>query len=506
MATETELKLRLDRTGPAKLRRHPLIRRLKAGKAVIKDQKSVYFDTPGLALWKNRVALRVRHEGERRIQTVKTPGQSLSGVWARGEWESDIAGDRPVLARIGADCPAEILRQPGLAETLAPLFVTEVRRTQVILRDVEGEVELALDEGRIVAGERVEEICEVELELRSGTPALLFRLAIELQADIGLHLGSASKADRGYALASGEAPTPTRASPILLPATASAAQAFQAVARAALGQIVANQDCFLLTSDPEAVHQMRVGLRRLRSAMALFKSMLGDADSAAIKSELRWLSGHLGPPRDLDVFIAEIIEPLAPALGADEGFAALNGRLAAERDASYGVARQIMALPRHARLILSLGQWIEAGAWLKAGGPGEKPAREAAREILAKRHKAVERHLAGLRHLPPDQRHEGRIRVKTLRYAVDFFQSLFPAAKMARQAALLGTLQDTLGLLNDIAVAWPRLRELAGASPAEAWAAGVIAGWHTSREAVLLEQATETRRRLKRARRPWDAG
>src|SRR5207253_203396 len=75
---------------------------------------------------------------------------------------------------------------------------------------------------------------------------------------------------------------------------------FKTIGRACLKQIVGNEPA-LLEGDPEGVHQMRVGLRRLRAALSLFADILRDLRTAAIKTELKWLAGELAPARQLDV-------------------------------------------------------------------------------------------------------------------------------------------------------------------------------------------------------------
>jgi len=82
-----------------------------------------------------------------------------------------------------------------------------------------------------------------------------------------------------------------------------------------LNQIVNNHGA-LTKGDPEGVHQMRVGLRRLRAAMSLFAALLGDRQTAAIKNELKWLAGELGPARELDVLVSRVVTPASGNTGA----------------------------------------------------------------------------------------------------------------------------------------------------------------------------------------------
>ena len=183
MPTETELKLLLAPDALRRVRRHALIRRLKRGRGVSDTLKSVYFDTDDLRLHGNDLVLRVRHVGDRRIQTLKTVGRSLGGVSERSEWESEIEGDAPEATPLKE--AAALLPLPGsrLVRNLHPIFTTEVKRTTYLLGSDGWEVELALDEGELIGPEGSSPIVEAELELKKGQPRILFDLARDLLAE-----------------------------------------------------------------------------------------------------------------------------------------------------------------------------------------------------------------------------------------------------------------------------------------------------------------------------------
>jgi len=498
VGTETELKLQLETAGLRRLRRHPLVQSLKRGRPVTQLLRSVYFDTPDFRLRGLGVVLRVRHIGRRRIQTLKTMGECLGGAWARSEWESEISGDTPEIAQLPEPELERLFADRHLATALRPIFTTEVRRTAYILGAEEWEIELALDEGSLIAEQGTAPICEAELELRSGEPRQLFDLALRLQKDMPARLMTTSKSQRGYALADGSALAPQKARPLALPLDASAGEAFQAIARSCVGQLLVNQDCLIETHAPEAVHQMRVALRRLRSAMSVFKGFLDTPQTLALREEMRWLLGHLGAARDIDVFIGEILDPLADVYGDEPGFLALRNDFIAQKQVSYDIAMQIMSMPRFTQLMLALGNWTEGGDWRHSDDPErrahlDRPARDLARAILDKRDRTVIKRLKHLAKLDPQTRHMARIEVKKLRYAVEFFASLFPARKSRRLTEALAELQDGLGLLNDIAVSRATLKTRAedAGDAARLWVAGMIAGWHAARGAKLVEQAAK---------------
>ena len=511
MGQETELKLQLAPSDLQRLKRHPLVQRLKRGRPQTKQLKSVYFDAEDFRLRSAGVVLRVRHVGRRRIQTVKTMGACIGGAWARDEWEWEIAGDEPDLSLLAETPLAEMFAAEGLLRALRPIFATEIKRTAYLLGDGVWEVELALDEGQLVSAQGSAPVSEAELELKAGAPSQLYKLALGLQADLPARLMSDSKSSRGYRLAEGSSPQPQKgATPDFTP-EATSAEAFRAIAHACAGQLLVNQDCLIETRDPEAIHQMRVALRRLRSAMNVFKGLLDTPETSRIKEELRWLQSILGPARDCDVFIDEIFAPLEKELAGDAGFAALLEDFSKRRLALYDVAIVEACGPRFTRLMLELGHWVETGDWLDIL---EKPDRQAlldrraldlAREVLEKRESKLIKGLRHLRKLDAHARHMTRIEAKKLRYAIEFFAPLFNSKRPAKFAKSLAVLQDELGLLNDIATSRAALKHHAEQSgdPERLWSAGLIAGWHAARVPTLLQDAERAAKSFKALPRFW---
>ncbi|ACO76740.1 Adenylate cyclase domain-containing protein [Azotobacter vinelandii CA] len=203
MAKETEIKLRVSRTTLAALREHPLLNARSEGGWQRHELLNQYYDTPARDLARARVALRLRRDGGQCIQTLKSRGQSVAGLSERNEWDWYL--EAPVLdpALLDDQCwPAELA---GLDKgTLLPIFSTDfVREKADLVWQRDGRrvaVEAALDLGKVVAGPREEEICELELELREGEPAALLELALALAADLPLMPCDISKAERGYRL------------------------------------------------------------------------------------------------------------------------------------------------------------------------------------------------------------------------------------------------------------------------------------------------------------------
>jgi triphosphatase len=276
---ETELKLQVIPRDLRKLRAARAFRRKSRRE---EDLISVYFDTPKRTLAKNDVTLRVRHNGNNRLQTIKSGGAANS--FRRGEWEQEIKGDTPNLRRVQNTALAPLLSKK-LKHKLKPLFETRIHRTSVPVQRNGSRIEVALDEGEVRAGRRSAPIGELELELKRGKAGDVFKLAREMGRLVPATLALKSKSERGYDLIDKRSNQAARAEVIKLRPGMSPAGAFRTIGRSTLRHITANEPA-MARSDAEGVHQMRVGLRRLRAAISLFSELLDDKQTERIKSEL----------------------------------------------------------------------------------------------------------------------------------------------------------------------------------------------------------------------------
>jgi inorganic triphosphatase YgiF len=288
---------------------------------------------------------------------------------------------------------------------------------------------------------------ELELELKEGSPEALFALAAKLADAFPAELSVVAKADRGYALADGG---PVRARHFRTPTLTgrmTAGEAFRVMARAALEQILWNAELVCEAPDSEAIHQTRVGLRRLRATLKTFKSVVADARLADIRAALKAFSAELDPARNLDVFI----ETHAPAADDEAPRAA--------QAAAYERARRAAASPVARRTLLDALVWIETGPWTRKGAQGarrrDRPIVDFAAASLARNRSRLVDAGAHLATLEPPVRHKVRIQAKGLRYAADVFDQLFTDHPKRGRKFLkaLETLLGDLGDLNDIATA-----------------------------------------------------
>lgn len=472
MADEIELKLELSPAAADRIAAAGLL----AGEARAVRQLSIYFDTGERHVEKAGFSLRIRWSAGKRIQTIKADGASAAGLFVRSEWERPVEDDTPILDHM-TPLPAML---GDAAAAIGPLFDVKVERRTWMIDDAGASVELVLDRGRVSAGKRSEDICEIELELKAGDPAALFGIARKLDAIAPVRLGVLTKAERGYRLTGARA-TSVKAEPVHLRADSTAAEAFRLIVQSSIRQFRLNEALVVANRDPDALHQARVAVRRMRSAFSIFRPMIGD-DGAALRSELLGLASMFGAARDLDVLLVR----------APQG--ALHGRLAEAREASYDALLDLLASNRVRSLLLDLAEWLARGHWtLDAGGEadGAQPARDFAAAALGRFRRRIKRRGKGLSRLGDAARHEVRKDAKKLRYASEFFGSLFERKRERRRhrrfTAALETLQDLLGALNDIATAPEVLGRLGLSDDADA--ADLLTGGTGKRK--MLEAAED---------------
>jgi triphosphatase len=514
---ETELKFELEPSGVSKLEQKLILGSRAKTPPPPQILQSIYYDTPGHDLSKAGYTLRVRETGGKRVQTIKSEAE---GVASRGEWETELHAPGLDLKAAARTPLGAVLR--SMRGELAPMFATTVERTRRLIRQGSSRVEAAIDRGQIEAEGRTAPLCELELELKTGEPQALFDLARRLSGAAPLRLSFETKAERGYRLLDGRAVGEAlKGNRVRLKRGMSARQAFQAIAAAALRQWVGNAAVLRAARRPEGLHQMRVALRRLRSALKLFESVVADDAYPRLLSEMEWLTGELDQGRNIDVLIDETFRPAARRFHGQPGLAALGERLLKARTRAYDRILATLDTPRYLNLVLDVAAWIDSGRWSR---PDEAPLAsraDAAVEVLAgegldRLRRQVKQRGAGLRRLDARSRHRLRIRAKRLRYALEFFGGLYNDRREERDAylELLRAMQDTLGALNDRVVARDTglaLAEgggrVAGDSETEgaqqAFAAGLMIGLRVMSEKELLKEAAQHYDALMAAKRFW---
>jgi triphosphatase len=450
-----------------------------------------YFDTPDHALSARRVSVRLRRTKGKILQTVKTGTRADGGLMDRDEWElpvADYALDFGIL-------PAAAKRALGQVapKDLVPVIEVETERHKKVIRrnmplGPELVIEVAVDRAVVRAGDKSEHFCECELELQEGDIGGFFMVAAEIQERCPLPMSAVTKAARGYRLLADEPATARHMPKFELRADESIHDALAEIIGACIGNMVANEDICRVGVDPEGVHQMRVSIRRLRSALKAFAPYLRPANVGWMNEDLRWLGGALGPARDWDVFIGETLASMA-GQGIDQAaIRALRSRAENERAGAYDLVRETLDSDRYAKLMFRLTAFVALDGWL-AGPPDThdplfRKLEEAAPEILQRPYKKLIKAGRNLAEQTLEQRHAVRIRLKKLRYAVDFLARVYPEKRTRPFVQALRKLQDLFGLVNDLAQA-ERLAQILTRDRDEGkvddivhQAVGQVRGWH----------------------------
>lgn len=461
--------------------------------------QAAYFDTPDRALARAGLAFRLRREGRRWVQTLK--GAGADGI-TRFEHEVPRPGRTAVLpapdVALHAGTSAGDRLQALLADapdaTLTCTYRTDIRRVRRTLRTREGSVELAFDEGTIEAGGRRLPVLELEIELVRGSPQVLLAVARRWIERHGLWIDVRSKAERGDLLARDEAMAPERkAAATALDATMDLAAGRRAVLRNCLDQVIVNAS---QVADgrhgDEHVHQLRVGLRRLRTALRLFDA----GDLAPLGESAAALFRQLGAARDLAAVAGPLQAELQQALAA-VGLDLQAPALPAAVDAVDPVAA--VRAPAAQVLLLDLLAAVQPPPAVPEAPDAAPPLRAVLARRLNRWHRQVAADAPRWATLDDEARHALRKRAKRLRYAVEFSAALFDAKRVQRYLKPLRELQERLGALNDVAVGLAGYRDARRDDPRDLFALG----WLAARRERLAADCRPALRAVAKAQRFW---
>ncbi len=466
---EIELKLLVEPEGAGSVWQRAIDAGLATAAPPVRRLRSIYFDTPDQALRKAGIALRLRQDGSRWLQTVKAKPRRKGALRQVVEMECELPD-----TTLDLDCIADRklrgkIRKIAADARLDPVCETEIGRAEAPVETVEGaRALLAADEGRIIAGDRVAQFAEVEIELQAGPPASLFELARLLFPEGGARLSTLSKAERGYMLAAcgriEPPPEPRNAITPVLHASQTVTQAARAIIAECLDQITANIRAVAGSSNPEGPHQLRIGLRRLRSALSLFSEVLPADQAKGLADRARKLGREVGHLRDLDVVATDIVEPEAEAHADHEDLANLMDCVCARAENVRTGLRSLLAGPETFAFLLDICKLLAA-----LDEDAEAPVPDVARptiktfanRVLKKRWMKTRKHARSIDRLNARQRHELRKDLKKLRYAVEFFSPLYRDKKVVPFVSQLKALQDLFGEVNDAAMVATRLKDRA---------------------------------------------
>ena len=452
---ETELKLRLaDDSKAGQIPEDPLLAGMRLPDS-FKDSQidTTYYDTPGRSLLINGLTLRVRDTGETTVATVKDAGTPNSGLYVRGEWNK-ILGDDALSADTFAEFPiGERLCRAIGTDALEPIFKTRFQRiSEELIDDCGSVIELAVDRGEVVSGDRREPFCEVELELKSGKIASLCKLGAVLGERYPLTVERKSKYARGLLLSGiGELQPETQAK---IPAGGTV--------REVMGEILIGkiQGVFLLVEqflaepgEPESAHKCRVRIRQMRALLSFTKPVLNRQPYDHIQDRLRALADKFSYIREIDVMLEQWlpVQSAHPELAQKSKLAeVLTNERKGEEEKLLLYLGSFFTTP----ILLHIWTLLLEGVW---SDRAETPLEEFAPQRLKKWTKEMKTRLKAITFRDPKETHALRILGKKIRYVQS---ALFPedAGGVPAGFASLRQLQDLLGQIHDA----DRNREILG--------------------------------------------
>jgi inorganic triphosphatase YgiF len=414
------------------------------------------------------MALRLRRVGKQFLQTLKGGGQVSAGLHQRNEWETPVPSEQldfEALKASGGELPN------GVRNRLLPVFITDFSRNVRLLEFEGAQIELCMDSGEIRAGQSSCPISELELELKSGSPQQLFKLALALLDVVPLEVEHTSKAEYGYLLFSASKPSPGKSKFPALKKSQSVASTLQNLVGACLAHVQSNVPGALLKVNEEYLHQVRVGLRHLRVVLSIVQRFHSDVELTALREQVASLCIELGRSREWDVFVTQTLAPICTRLPEHDGLREVLSVSEQARKQQHEGMESSLSSQEFQRMLLRFGAWMHGDQWAEA----EITLAQFARQVLEKRNKQVMQRGKALVGEDATQMHALRIACKKLRYAIEMFGSLFNDNKAKDYVAVLAELQDILGILNDIAVAHRLLNELDNAARHDTLA--LIRGW-----------------------------
>ncbi|SDX88313.1 CYTH and CHAD domain-containing protein [Nitrosomonas sp. Nm33] len=492
MPKEIELKLSLPANCIKHLQNLPLLKTLGISQPIKLKLYTIYYDTPDLALKRQHCALRLRQIGKNWVQTIKTEGSVASGLHQRNEWEVPVPRNHLDFTQLSDPRIIKLLSNSELRKQLRQIFITQFTRHMHILQMDEGsQIELCLDHGKIIVDHTKESFTEIELELKSGKPVQLFRLALMLVQILPfpLRLENISKAERGYMLYTGHKDPPIKALPVELKADMDLTTAFTLIAQNCLDQLTRNEHGMLASSDVEYLHQMRLALRRLRTAFDVF--VTATSNEVSLTQELKWLTRQLNPARDWDVFVTEQLPKIQKNFAEHAGIAVLIKTSEILRKKHNKTAHNSIRSKRYTKLILQLNLWLEEifkypdrPQALKNAVATKTVLITFTKTFLTDRHQQIIDIVEEIEKLDATSLHSLRISIKKQRYTVEFFQTLFSPKEVRKYIHSLSGLQDALGAINDSINTQKLLKEIPASKTKtliSREATGIILGWNMQR-------------------------
>ncbi len=440
----------------------------------------------------------------------------MGGLSNPYEIEADVAGPEPDLGIIKNARLRKRMRKIIGEKPLKQVFETDVRRTTQLVSGTDGsQVEIAFDDAEIKTAKDNLQFTELELELKRGQPNGLMEIVRLLaENNVPIRPSSHSKAERGYRLLLKENDAelkPQKLKPSGIVAGQTASDAFRTIVRSTVAQILHNWSVVLHDSDPEGPHQLRVGLRFLRTLLRAFRPAIDSDELRQLERDLRDVARTVGELRDLDVLSLEVVGRLDRPQALADGIEELIKDLAAQRERQRAAVRNVLGSPRMQALQIRLVLLPNQLDWEHVGSGRRPSKRPSIRKVETVARKSLEKswqraRLLGKRidMLSIEERHKLRKKLKSLRYTIDAFSPLYKQGKCRRFIRDLKRLQDIFGYLNDATLAG-QLHDRAGNFQAHSFqqAIGYVVGYHAANSAVMWPDAKQCWSELVSRDQPW---
>lgn len=504
---EIQVKFRADRDGLKRAQASQVVASVSAPRT--ETVRSTYFDTASGDLRKNGIVLRIRRKGRGRPILGVKAAQDGDSPFSRKEVEVPSPDMQPDLTLFDEATASELSALVG-DRPLSAQFETIIKRRTILVERGRSQIEVAFDDGVIAVADQSVPLTQIELELKSGDETALYDLAMSLADELPLRLDFVSKGERGFQAMSRETSAAVKATPIPFAPGATLDDAVQAVLSNTLRHFVANWTAIREAEDPTAIHQMRVALRRMRAALAMFKRALPCSEFDLLREEAKQIASALSPARDCDVFRESAQSGL---LAQPDGPVNCNTLLAAiekRRIAAYTDARSRLEDRDTALFVLKVQSLLAHRAWRNAlSGPElaqlTAPAAESARQTLDRLRSRSLKRGKDLAELPDEARHDLRIILKNLRYGAEFYRGLFGRRRdVQTYLRTISALQDLLGAHHDAVTAKQFMSGLTTTHNADAQRAlGFILGWQARGASLADAELGAAWKTFKQAKPFW---
>ncbi|HEY4252982.1 MAG TPA: CHAD domain-containing protein [Roseomonas sp.] len=481
------IELALPVEAAARLTRLPVVAARRLARSRGGNETLLWFDTPQGTLAAAGLALEQRARGVRQLLVTLPPAGTF---WHPGLPPLPSSDPMPEAAEAG----------PLVAQA-----AFHGRKLSFALSDPAGEVEAVLLNGKLRAV--ADEHPVARLALSGPVPAVL-AVAREIAAEVPALPPAHALAEQARAIAQGDTPRlRRRGAPD--PVDAATVEDALALAIGHLAEaVLALAPGARADAGPEAVHQMRVGLRRMRSVLKLFRKAADGPAPKALEAGLKVLLGYLGPARDWDVFTLGIGRAIGEAMPEERAVAALLEAAEARRQAAYAALERFLASADYRLLAWELTGFVAARRWRDEASEEAlallaTPLPSFAETLLEKRWHGLAEDGAAMAEMDDGRLHEMRLDAKRLRYTAELFAPLWPGRRSRRFLKRLAEVQEALGLANDAVVAGALAASLANGKADRAYAIGIVTGWARARVGKVRREATETWEALDAAGTFW---